>query len=188
MDLNEGIRAIIVSLVLTLLVYAVLLALTHSPIKTALITSFSLLLFYSYGHVNFLSRTWMISGFSIGRHRTLIPLYALSFILVVWLIIKSQRDLTPLTRILNTFGIVLLIFPIYQLVNYQVNAYYAENEQAEAVASNAVVSLPENRPAPDIYYILVDGYPRSDFINQYFASDNSEFLQSLEARGFYIAQ
>jgi hypothetical protein len=188
MDLSQGIRALLASLVLTLLVYTVLLILIRRPIKTALITSLFMLLFYSYGHVNFLSRTWMIFGFSIGRHRSLIPLYIISFVLVAWLILRSDRDLTPLTRFLNAFGIVLLIFPIYQLATYQVNAYYAENERAEAVISNANVSLPENRAAPDIYYILVDGYPRSDFINQYFASDNTEFLENLEERGFYIAQ
>jgi len=188
MDLSEGLRALLGSLVLTLLVYAVLLAITRSPIKTALITSLILVLFFSYGHVNFLSRTWIIFGFSIGRHRTLIPFYILSFVLIVWLILKTKRDLSPLTRFLNAFGIILLIFPIYQLLTYQVNAYYAENEQAEAVASSTIVSLPENQPAPDVYYILVDGYPRSDFINQYFASDNTEFLKNLEERGFYIAQ
>jgi len=188
MDLGEGLRAILGSLALTLLVYIVLLALTRNPIKTALITTLILVLFFSYGHVNFLSRTWIIFGFSIGRHRTLIPLYILSFALVVWLILKTKRDLSPLARFLNAFGIILLIFPIYQLVTYQVNAFYAENEQSEAVASNALVSLPENQPAPDVYYILVDGYPRSDFINRYFASDNTEFLENLEARGFYIAK
>ena len=188
MDLGEGLRALLVSLILTLLLYAVLLALTRSPVKTALITSLILLLFYSYGHVNILSRNWIIFGLSIGRHRTLIPLYILSFVLVVWLILRSKRDLSPLTRFLNAFGIILLIFPIYQLITYQINAYYADTEQAEAVTSTEIVSLPENQPPPDVYYILVDGYPRSDFINQYFASDNTEFLESLEARGFYIAQ
>ena len=185
--MGEGLRAVLISLILTLVFYFILLALTRSPIKTALIISFVLLLFYSYGHVNFLSRAWTISGFTIGRHRNLIPIYILSFILIVWLILRSDRDLTPIAKFLNVFGIILLIFPIFQLITYQINAYYAEREQAKAVTSTAVVSIPDNHTSPDVYYILVDGYPRSDFINKYLASDNTEFLESLEERGFYVA-
>ena len=175
MNLGEGLRSLLVSLTFTLVLYLILLDLTKSPIKTALITSLFLLLFYSYGHVNFLSRSWMIFGISIGRHRTLIPLYFLGFVLVVWLILWSKRDLTLLTKFLNAFGVILLIYPIFQLITYQANSYYADNEQMEDVTSAAIVSLPENQTPPDVYYILVDGYPRSDFINQYFASDNTEF-------------
>jgi hypothetical protein len=42
--------------------------------------------------------------------------------------------------------------------------------------------------APDIYYIVLDMYVRSDFLSSVFGYDNSEFLSFLEDRGFYVAR
>ena len=41
--------------------------------------------------------------------------------------------------------------------------------------------------APDIYYLVVDGYAREDFLQKYFDHDNSPFLNELRQRGFFIA-
>jgi hypothetical protein len=41
--------------------------------------------------------------------------------------------------------------------------------------------------APDIYVILLDGYPRSDVLDYAFDVDNSAFTSALEARGFEVA-
>ena len=40
---------------------------------------------------------------------------------------------------------------------------------------------------PDIYFILVDGYGRADILRDYYAFDNSAFIQYLESRGFVVA-
>lgn len=40
---------------------------------------------------------------------------------------------------------------------------------------------------PDIFVILLDGYPRADALDHAFGFDNSEFLGELEARGFDVA-
>lgn len=41
---------------------------------------------------------------------------------------------------------------------------------------------------PDIYYIILDGYARSDVLLREYDFDNSAFTNALEERGFYIAQ
>ena len=41
---------------------------------------------------------------------------------------------------------------------------------------------------PDIYYIILDMYARSDVLSSVFSYDNSEFLSFLEDRGFYVAR
>lgn len=40
---------------------------------------------------------------------------------------------------------------------------------------------------PDIYYIILDGYGRGDVLQQSYDFDNSEFLNGLRERGFYVA-
>jgi hypothetical protein len=41
---------------------------------------------------------------------------------------------------------------------------------------------------PDIYYIILDRYVRSDYLEEIFAFDNSGFISALESRGFYVAK
>lgn len=40
---------------------------------------------------------------------------------------------------------------------------------------------------PDIYYIILDGYGRSDALQKYVGLDNSSFVANLKSQGFYIA-
>jgi hypothetical protein len=40
---------------------------------------------------------------------------------------------------------------------------------------------------PDIYYIIPDGYGRADRLQEIYGHDNSEFLDGLRRRGFYVA-
>ncbi len=42
--------------------------------------------------------------------------------------------------------------------------------------------------SPDIYYIVLDMYARSDVLRELFQYDNSEFLSYLKDRGFYVAR
>jgi hypothetical protein len=41
---------------------------------------------------------------------------------------------------------------------------------------------------PDIYYIILDGYGRSDVLESLYSFDNSGFINYLKERGFYIAE
>ncbi len=185
MNLMDGLRALILSIILTSLLYVIFFVLIKSPIKTALITSLTLALFYSYGHVNILIRSWIILNFSFGRHRVLVPLYLVIFIITVWLILRTKRDLSILTRFLNALGVILIIFPLFQIMAYSVESYLA---QSEAEETNALISFPKDQPPPDVYYIVTDGYPRDDFIAHVLDYDTTQFLESLEERGFYIAR
>jgi hypothetical protein len=188
MNLGGGLRALIVSILVTLLLNLTLMLLLKNPIKSALLTSFILLLIYSYGHINILARGWSILNLSLGRHRTLLPVYALIAILITWLILKTKRDLSGSTRFLNAFALILLIFPLYQIISYQIENSQAQQKQEEAIIDTQLVSLSENQIPPDVYFIVTDGYPRSDFISQFLHSSNEDFLNSLEARGFYVAR
>lgn len=40
---------------------------------------------------------------------------------------------------------------------------------------------------PDMYFIVLDGYGRGDVLDELYEFDNTEFLDALRARGFYIA-
>ncbi len=187
MDFSTGMRALVGSLMFTLILYIIALLLVRDPSKAGLLTSVTILLFYSYGHVNLLARDWSILGFSLGRHRALIPLYLALLILAFWLILRTKRDLPGSTRILNAFCLILLFLPLYQVAASQVEQYRARQEIEGHADSPSSVSISPNELPPDVYYIVLDGYPRADFINQHLDSSNLAFLESLEERGFYVA-
>lgn len=42
-------------------------------------------------------------------------------------------------------------------------------------------------PGPNVYVVLLDGYPRADSLQEYFEFDNRPFLEALEDRGFNVA-
>ena len=56
----------------------------------------------------------------------------------------------------------------------------------------AIENVPERNtvanPLPDIYYIILDMYVRSDYLKEVYDLDNSEFLSYLTQKGFYVAE
>jgi hypothetical protein len=60
-------------------------------------------------------------------------------------------------------------------------------EPAAEFASVQILEVPEGETPPDIYYIILDSYGRSDLLKRAFDYDNSAFIQDLEAMGFYVA-
>jgi hypothetical protein len=53
------------------------------------------------------------------------------------------------------------------------------NRSAKQIAANA--------NQPDIYYIILDAYGRADVLRDLLGYDNSNFLNALRQRGFYVA-
>jgi sulfatase-like protein len=47
-------------------------------------------------------------------------------------------------------------------------------------------TLAASKP-PDIFYIIVDGYGRSDVLRELYGVDNSAFIEALQDRGFFVA-
>ena len=45
-----------------------------------------------------------------------------------------------------------------------------------------------NWRAPIIYYIILDGYARSEVMRELFDFDNTAFLERLERKGFFVAR
>jgi hypothetical protein len=41
---------------------------------------------------------------------------------------------------------------------------------------------------PNIYYIVLDGYARADILDELYNYDNSEFLEFLDRKGFFVAE
>lgn len=117
--------------------------------------------------------------------------------LVAYLLNRSRRDPGRLTAFLNVLSLVWFV-ATFSLWAYAAlgdrgvaiargEAYIADWQQAsdELAAANAG---PSSTSPPDIYYIVLDGYARSDLLQDIYSYDNSEFLNFLRAQGFYVAE
>ena len=148
----------------------------------AAFSSIFLILFFSYGHVfNILNKT-NDSQYSMIMHSLLIRLWIAIFLASLFLLWKSGRA-SLLTPALNSISSILLIITLAQIVIWKVQS-----------STHTVTVSPTNPPAKstsesrDIYYIILDGYGRSDYLREEFDFDNSAFLTELESLGFVIPE
>ncbi|HLE51323.1 MAG TPA: sulfatase-like hydrolase/transferase [Anaerolineales bacterium] len=182
----EGVRSLIVSFLITFLILLAFSLALKNAHKAGLITSLIMLSFFSYGHLNLVLRNISLLGDLLGRHRFLVPLYVGIFGVALWGILRTRRDLSSLTRFLNVVASVLIIIPLFQIAAFEIQDFTAQRSQAASAAGD--LRLPEDRKPPDVYYILMDGYPRGDFIAQHLGYDNAPFLDALEEKGFFVAR
>ncbi len=156
--------------------------------KAALVSTSFLILFYSYGHIYNLIQNHTLLGLNVGRHRFLFPLFILAFIvLIIW--VYQRQELSGATTALNLIGMVALIFPLYQIISFEVKSSLeiVGTPDPRLLVDVANPSLPPGESQPDIYYIILDTYTRADTLREFFSYDNTSFISALEGRGFYIA-
>ncbi|HEY3476420.1 MAG TPA: hypothetical protein VGK56_17530 [Anaerolineales bacterium] len=151
--------------------------------RAALVTSILLILFFSYGHVYIALKSINISGFYLFRHRTLIPIWLGLSLLLVWWVSRKLRNPASATYALNLIGLFLLILPLFQLTSF-----FLRSRTAQAEQNSSVLRLSADDQPPDIYYIILDGYGRSDILKDEYGYDNSDFLNILRDLGFVVAE
>lgn len=193
---SEGVRALVVALFGAGVVLGLLIFLLRNREKAAVLTSLYVILFFAYGHVYlFLERgNWL--GLPLGRHRYLGPLTLAVILGAGWGVWRTKRHLTSLVRTANLVAALLVLFPIVQMSYGGIRSFAASQGVARTgydVVYNVTPTLSglpnaSGETPPDIYYLLLDGYPRADMLRTTFHFDNQEFLDFLTSKGFYIAR
>ncbi|MGB8251847.1 MAG: hypothetical protein WCF08_01415 [Anaerolineaceae bacterium] len=180
-------RPLLISLAGSILLLAILRLILRDWLKASLITSFIIFLFYSYGRLYEGLKTTPLATMNIVRHRYLAVLFVAILVMGSWLLIKTIRDFKPITGVLNAIAVVLVILPGYQIASNFINTSSGEHAASNWIPSTSLISPAQPKEKPDVYYIILDTYARSDRIKAELGYDNSDFLQQLKALGFYIA-
>jgi len=108
--------------------------------------------------------------------------------LSLWLL-KRKIRIQDISFSLSLFALAFVIFQLGSLLvilkpipaSYYQNMAERANEPAIPITDPVLVK-------PDIYYIILDGYPRLDVLNEIYDYDNSEFIDSLKDLGFVIPE
>jgi len=148
--------------------------------QAGLIVAFLAVLFFSYGHVYLAIKNLQLGEILVGRHRFLIFVWLLFAVVGVWGILKKQQSET-LTGNLNFILFILLLFPLIQITLYELKNVDSQSFE------NIQRGEPISEDLPDVYYIILDAYGRSDVLKENIGYDNTSFLNDLEELGFYVA-
>jgi hypothetical protein len=81
---------------------------------------------------------------------------------------------------------VALIFPLFQVIRWEVLQAQADRSSAVNVQGLGTLSLTPGKAQPDVYFIVVDMYTRHDVLSEVYQYDNTPFLDSLRDLGFLV--
>jgi hypothetical protein len=180
-------RPLAISLLATGIVLLISRLLLRDWYRASLVTSFIILLFFSYGRVYESLKSTSLVDTGLVRHRYLVILFFALLVGGIWLIIKYIRDVKTITGILNFIAIVLVAFPLFQTASYLLNTSNNERAVAEWTPETSLLPLDTQAGKPDVYYFILDTYARADRIEAELGYDNSSFISELEKMGFYVA-
>ena len=156
--------------------------------KSGLIVSFGLVLFFSYGHFFNVLRDVVIDDLVIGRHRHLLSSFGIIFAIGVYSILKTKKNFSDFTTIANVIAIVILLVSVSNMF-----VYALENSDNDRSVLNDRLNYGDGLHTsldytPNVYYIILDEYVSSKVLKDIFDFDNQDFISQLNARGFHVAE
>ncbi len=181
------VRPALVSCVLVVGSWLAVGALRKEYKHTAVFVSAAVLLVYSFAAIQEASSQGGIDEVQMGN-RIVLGILALVLAAVV-LYVKFRKYIDEVTYILNVIGIFLLMTPIMMSFLQYYRGFEAAKllpDRRPLYEADAAFSAPEQ--PPDIYYLVLDGYGRADFLADEFDFDNRALLDFLDQHGFYVAE
>lgn len=191
------VRSALICTVIALVAVTISRAVSHSIRGAALLGCILLLSVLAYGYV-FQSISLAIEIQIPVRLFLLIWLIMTGgfYVLLACILRRTNSSIRNITIILNIVGATLITAASLQLALGRLPAQPALlTSRTEAQMNNSQFDesllLPENinqkvKRFPDVYYLILDGYTRGDVLRSRFDFDNSDFLDWLEARGFFV--
>jgi len=176
-------RSLLVAVLFAGFVVVVLRLVFRDWLKAGLVASPFLLTFHLFGDLS----DWLQAQIGLGPVRTdFILLAIVSIPLALWgwrvaLGLKSARTANTYFLLL---GLLLFLNSAGRLI------FNLVNEGAFAGSARTRVEVdqaPAGSGRPDVYYIILDAYGRADILQEFYNYDNSELVEGLRARGFYVA-
>jgi hypothetical protein len=187
-DPYQAFRPLLILLVICGVVVVLLALVLHDWHYAGYLTFLILLFQFLFAHLWRLIQAY-VSSPEITR---LVVLGIWAFLLILfglprfWKRLGGGARVTPLLNLVT--GAALLSQIMFNLPAILRQTPPINSTSASIQLAEQQVDLPiDCSTRPDIYYIVLDAYGRSDVINDYYGVDNSAFLQSLREKGFYVA-
>ncbi len=155
--------------------------------KSAIVTTLMLFLFFSYGHILKIAESANAEGSESSQRATfLLIVYLIILIVGAVMIRQAKKPLDQIGTFLNLAGGVLISFSFASILYYQF-AQPPQTLSPEPEKPPAQTVAAKSDKYPNIFLLVLDGYGREDVLKKYYDYDNSELLDHLRKKGFYIA-
>jgi hypothetical protein len=180
---SEAIRSIFLFLLFGVIVLGLAYLLVRDPLKASPVASLFIFLSFLFGDLS----DWIADTFGLGPLRAdllILMLVSACMILWIWLVQKRIKNIASVNLYFNLLGVLFLLQSGIPVGNHLLANGISPNQDPPMPV--AVVESAD--PRPDVYYIILDGYGREDILQAFYDFDNSDFLDALAARGFYIAE
>jgi len=168
----------------TCVVWAILSLVLRSVERGAAGASLAVVLCFAYGHI------WNLTQQNPTLKRTFevrsdmfwywFPFLVIGVTLGCW----KWKRFSAITGGLNVGGIILAGFPAVSIATSWFNAW--RGTQILEASSHSLKLQVTNRP--DIYYVILDGFGRTDSLKRVIGYDDSTFISGLQDRGFFVAE
>ena len=162
----------------TLFAGAFLWQFSTNRLRSAVLLSVVLLLFFSYGHLyHFIEKSGLTADPKIA-----LAGYGVICAIVIVLCVRTIKNWQRATLLFNLFGLGLLAIPFLSTVTIFFKDSQSLNHSEKHTQAQATSEK------PDIFYIILDGYPRKDVLQKLHQFDNSGFLDFLKTKNFRILE
>jgi len=179
-------RPLVICLVFCLVLYVVFYFIfRRNWHKAALLTGASLLLMFSYGHFFNLLQSIVSPDSILYRHRYVILILALVWVGIFVLLIFRNIKI-EFSKVMNIIGIILIAMPLLRLCWFYVGEAVVPLISKRNQLSEESMEMDLDY-SPDVYYIILDMYVRPDALLEEYGIDVTDFVEDMEALGFYYA-
>lgn len=176
----------VIIILITFILLAVVWVFVRDWKVAALLVTFFLVLFFSYGHIQEAFADTARLGYP--KHRLLLPIWIAIFVVGSLLLLRFGPKLRGFTNPLNVMGLVLIILTIPNIVTHEPITDLLSADKVSINPVPEVVGQGNLTTKPDIYYITTEGYSSTRTYQKNLGYDNTPFINFLKSRGFYVAE
>jgi hypothetical protein len=180
-------RALLVSLLASVILLITFRLILKKWDYAAILTTAVLITFFSYGHIYTFLKDMDRIGDAAARHRFLIPISIAVLIALFYWLRRVKPVLKNINSYLNLIAFIALIVPLYQIASYSLYAQAPTADEDYTDSESEILYFSQGKRPPDVYYIILDAYSRDDDLLNYYALDNSSFLNQIAQLGFFVA-
>lgn len=176
------IQPLLIILLISFILFNLLLLILRSLHKASLVMLLLIIFFFSYGHLENLIQKTNASNFGFTTTHFLV-FYITIILIGLYLVFRIKKFPEIIFSYLQIVTGLVILYNLTFIVLF-------EGKLARSVKSpaDATSTLQETSNLPDVYYILLDAYSRNDVLKEIYNFDNSQFLDGLRERGFYIPE
>jgi hypothetical protein len=152
----------------------------RNPYRAAFLTTLLLAMFFAYGHAYiYIDEQYPESSYT----GWLAVVWGLLFGLAFFWVTRPRLKFVSSTVALNTGALALVIMSAGQ-VNFEDGTQGGHRLAFETAPVDSGLVRPQD--PPDVYFFLLDSYARADLLDRAYGFDNSEFIDELEKRDFFV--